>query len=67
MNFLKRKGLTQNDLKKWKITMAMMKKRETHLRIINLGWPGMLWPSLDEYTTYPDIQKSYFLNLTLKP
>jgi hypothetical protein len=34
---------------------------------INLGWPEMLWPSLDEYITFPDTQRNYFLNLTLKP
>jgi hypothetical protein len=38
-----------------------MKKGETHLRIINLGWPEMLWKSMDEYITFPDIQRSYSL------
>jgi hypothetical protein len=70
-DFSTRKGLTLNaqfrDRMTWKITMIIMKKGETHLRIINLGWPEMLWPSMDEYITFPDIQKSYSLNLTLKP
>jgi hypothetical protein len=30
-----------------------MKKGETRLIIINLGFPKMLWPSLDEYITFP--------------
>jgi hypothetical protein len=47
--------------------MIIMKKGETHLRIINLGRPEMLWQSTDEYITFLDIQKSYSLNLTSKP
>jgi len=47
--------------------MIIMKKGETHIRIINLGWPEVLWPSLDEYITFHNIQRSYSLNLTLKP
>jgi hypothetical protein len=66
-----RKGLTLNaqfrDRRTWKITTIIMKKWETHLRIINLGWLKMLWPSLDEYITFPDIQRTYSLNLILKP
>jgi hypothetical protein len=65
-SFRKKKGLTQNP-KIWKITTTMMKKGETHLRIINLGWPEMVWPSLDEYITFLDIQRSYSLSLTLRP
>jgi hypothetical protein len=41
-------------------------ERETHHKTINLGWPNMLWPSLDEYITFPNTQRNYFLNLTLK-
>jgi hypothetical protein len=44
-----------------------MNKGKTLLRIIKLGWKEMLSPSLDEYITFPNIQKSYSLNLTLKP
>ena len=47
--------------------MIIMKKGETHLRIIKLGSPEMLWPSLYAYITFPDIQRIYSLNLTLKP
>jgi hypothetical protein len=65
------KSLTQNaqarDQMTWKITMIIAKKGENHLKIINLGWPYMLWLSLDEYITFPDIQKNYSLNLTMKP
>jgi hypothetical protein len=32
--------------------MTMMKRWEIHLKIINLGWPDILWPSLDEYITF---------------
>jgi hypothetical protein len=57
--FLKKRGLTQNtqfhDWTTWKLTTIMMKKGENHLRIINLGWPDMLWPSLGEYITFLDI------------
>jgi hypothetical protein len=35
--------------------MIIVDKGETHLRIINLGWPEMLWKSLDEYLTSTDI------------
>jgi hypothetical protein len=42
-------------MKTWKITMNMINKGETHLKIINLGFLEMLWPSLDEYITFPDI------------
>jgi hypothetical protein len=51
----------------WMITMIIMNKGENHLKIINLGWPKMLWQSPDEYITSPDIQKNYSLNSTLKP
>jgi hypothetical protein len=37
------------------ITMIIMNKWDTHLRIINLGWLGMLWPSPNEYITFPNI------------
>jgi hypothetical protein len=67
MIFQERKGLTHNAMKTWKITMTIMNKRETHLIIINLGFPNMLFPSMDEYITFLDIQRSYSLNLTLKP
>jgi hypothetical protein len=33
---------------------------------INLGCTYILWPSLDEYITFPNTEKSYFLNLTLR-
>jgi hypothetical protein len=51
----------------WKTKMTMMKKGETHLITINLGWLETLWSSQGESITFPDIQRSYFLSLILRP
>jgi hypothetical protein len=68
---LTRKGLTRIAQLRiqttWRITMIIMKKWETHLKIMNHGWPEMLWKSSDGYITSLDIHKSYFPSLTLKP
>jgi hypothetical protein len=48
-------------------TNTMMKKRETHLRIINLGWPETIWLAQGVSITFPNIHRNYFLNSTLKP
>jgi hypothetical protein len=37
--------------------MKKMKKGEIKLKIINHGWPEMLWKSQDGYIRYPNIQK----------
>jgi hypothetical protein len=47
--------------------MTMMKRGETHCKTMILGWPRMLWPSMDEYITFHDTQRNYFLGLTPRP
>jgi hypothetical protein len=41
-------------------------EREDHFKTTNLGWVETSWPSLDEYTIFPNTQKRCFPSTTLK-